>query len=232
MEMVVTEALAEDNPLSICYVIVECALPIALLVRDHEAARRYRAILHSAAERHGSMFWSHLDRCYAALLSTSDVMDAQNLSTLRQGIDELHSMAFDTYSVDLRNRLAHALYSVGRVDEALAMTIQTIKLVDETGERLWEADLLRAKAVFASHSRTSPALAEAERDLMASIDMARGQGALSLELRSAKDLANVLSAQDRREEARRILTAVYDRFTEGHHTPDLLEARELMASLG
>ena len=231
MEMVVADAVAEDNPLSICYVTAECALPVSLLVNDRDAARRYRLILRAAAERHGSMFWVHLDRCYAALLSTDGVMDAQNLSMLRQSIDDLHSMAFDTYSIDLRNRLAHALYGAGRVDEALAMTNQTLLQVAETGERQWEADLLRARANFASHARTPGVLLDAERDLVASIEIAQGQGALSLELRAAKDLARLLASQGRRDEARNVISGVYERFTEGHQTVDLLDARDLIAAL-
>ncbi len=68
-------------------------VPVSLLVNDRDAPRRYRLILRAVAERHGSVFWVHLDRCNAALLSTDGVMDAQNLSMLRQGIDDLHSMA-------------------------------------------------------------------------------------------------------------------------------------------
>lgn len=231
MEMVVADAVAEDNPLSICYVTTECALPVSLLVNDRAATRRYRLILQAAAERHGSLFWVHLDRCYAALLSSDGVLDAQNLSMLRQGIDELHSMSFDTYSIDLRNRLAHALYDAGRIDEALAMTNQTLRQVGTTSERLWEADLLRARARFASHGKTPAALVEAERDLVTSIDIARGQGALSLELRSAKDLARLLASQGRRDEARTLISGVYEQFTEGHQTLELRDARELIATL-
>ncbi len=231
MEMVVADALAEDNPLSICYVAAECALPVSLLVNDREATRRYRLILQAAAERHGSMFWVHLDRCYAALLSNDGVLDAQNLSLLRQGIDELHSMAFDTYSIDLRNRLAHALFDAGRVDEALAMTNQTLRQVSATGERQWEAELLRARANFGNRAKTREALADARRDLVASIGIARAQGALSLELRSGKDLARLLAAEGAREEAHRLISGVYDRFSEGHQTTDLREARDLIAAL-
>ena len=58
--------------------------------------------------------------------------------------------------------------------------------------------------------------------------MAREQGALFWELRAALSLARLKATQGRPEEAKRVLTPVYDRFTEGFETADLRAARAML----
>jgi predicted ATPase len=54
-----------------------------------------------------------------------------------------------------------------------------------------------------------------------------GRGARSLELRAAMSLCRLWREQDRRKEARQLLTAEYSWFTEGFDTEDLKEAKAL-----
>ena len=64
-----------------------------------------------------------------------------------------------------------------------------------------------------------------------SLAIAREQGALALELRSACTLASWLSERGQRGQARRALSSVYKRFTEGFDTADLRIARRLIKDL-
>jgi predicted ATPase len=73
--------------------------------------------------------------------------------------------------------------------------------------------------------------AAAEACLRASLDVARGQQAKSLELRAATSLARLLDRDHRRDEARDLLTAVYGWFTEGFDTLDLKDAKALLGEL-
>jgi predicted ATPase len=61
--------------------------------------------------------------------------------------------------------------------------------------------------------------------------MAREQGALFWELRVALSVARLRVSQGRQHEARAPLAAVYDRFTEGFATADMLAARTLLDEL-
>jgi predicted ATPase len=63
------------------------------------------------------------------------------------------------------------------------------------------------------------------------ISVARHQQAKSLELRAAMSLARFWRNHDRRGEARDLLAAVYDWFTEGFETPDLKDAKALLDEL-
>ena len=78
----------------------------------------------------------------------------------------------------------------------------------------------------------------AESDAIASqwfsraLDCARGQGCLALELRAATSLARLLHSKGRSAEAAACLQPIYDRFTEGFDTADLIAAKRLLDVLG
>ncbi len=71
----------------------------------------------------------------------------------------------------------------------------------------------------------------AEQNFLASLDWARRQQAKSWELRTSTSLARLLQSQGRRQEAYDLLAPIYDWFTEGFATKDLLEAKSLLAEL-
>jgi predicted ATPase len=71
----------------------------------------------------------------------------------------------------------------------------------------------------------------ADRYFNRAIEVARRQGALMWELRSATSLAGLKVQLGRRDEARQILGPVYDRFTEGFETTDLRSAKTMLESL-
>ena len=72
---------------------------------------------------------------------------------------------------------------------------------------------------------------EAEICFQQALDVARRQCAKSLELRAAMSLSRLWLRQGKRVEARQLLAAVYNWFTEGFETADLQEARTLLAGL-
>ena len=72
----------------------------------------------------------------------------------------------------------------------------------------------------------------AEASLRKALDYASKQQTKSFEIRTATALAKLLLAQGKRDEARGILTPVYDWFTEGHNTADLVNARTVLSEIG
>ena len=61
---------------------------------------------------------------------------------------------------------------------------------------------------------------------------AREYGALAWELRAAASLARLLGDQGRIADATACLQPIYDRFTEGFGTADLIAAKQLLDDLG
>jgi predicted ATPase len=122
--------------------------------------------------------------------------------------------------------LAEAALTHGMDQEASRALDMAFDLVERTGERWWEAELhrLRGKSLTKANGRTQ----EAETCYQKALQIAREQGARSLELRAATSLAQLWFDQDKAQDARNLLAPVYDWFTEGFDTPDLKDARALL----
>jgi predicted ATPase len=74
--------------------------------------------------------------------------------------------------------------------------------------------------------------AEAAEELYRkALSIARGQEAKLWELRAAMSLARLRRDQGRHAEARELLAPVYNWFTEGFDTQDLIEAKALLRGL-
>lgn len=71
-----------------------------------------------------------------------------------------------------------------------------------------------------------------ERCFVRSLEIARRQEAKSLELRAVMSLSRLWAQQDKQRAAHALLAEVYHWFTEGFDTPDLIDARALLAELG
>ena len=77
----------------------------------------------------------------------------------------------------------------------------------------------------------SPLQIEAEACFQRALDIARRQGAKSLELRAVLSLVRLWQQQGKRDDARQLLAEIYGWFTEGFDTADLQEAKTLLREL-
>jgi predicted ATPase len=108
--------------------------------------------------------------------------------------------------------------------------VQALDRVKTTGERLYEAELHRLMGeVLSSHPERD--LAEAKACFRRAVEVAKEQGAKSLELRAATSLAGLWAEQGKRAQARDLLAPVYGWFTEGFDTADLKDAKALLDEL-
>jgi predicted ATPase len=112
-----------------------------------------------------------------------------------------------------------------RVTEALNLTQRTgARYVDSELQRL-RGELLRAAGAGA---------ADIEAAFRLALEIAQRQEAKALELRAAVDFTRWWAAQGaavEKAEGQRLLEDVYSWFTEGHETPDLHAARQLLDDL-
>jgi len=122
--------------------------------------------------------------------------------------------------------LAETAIANGMDQEASRALRMAFDLVERTGERWWEAELhrLRGQILTKTNGRTQ----EAEICYQNAIEIAREQGAKSLELRAATSLSQLWFDQNKEQDARNLLAPVYDWFTEGFDTPDLKDARTFL----
>jgi len=115
--------------------------------------------------------------------------------------------------------------SKSALDEALTKS-------DHDEQRWWIAELLRIKAELILLAEGADAAPTAEAHLQDALAWTRRQGALSLDLRCATDLARLWQQQGRSAPARDLVAPIYARFTEGFATADLEAAKALLGSLG
>jgi hypothetical protein len=121
-----------------------------------------------------------------------------------------------------------SLVALGRhaAGEALLRTIR--QQIEVSGERWYEADAYRLEGGLRL-AQADPAAAE--RSYGIAIEVALRQEAKLLELRASRDLARLWAEQGERQRALDLLAPVYDWFTEGFETPDLVEAKALLDGL-
>jgi predicted ATPase len=121
--------------------------------------------------------------------------------------------------------LAEMLAGAGRIDEGLQAVEEGFVHAERTLEGGYLAELHRMRGELLALSGD---MAAAEDSLRLAIARAVEQQAKSFELRAATGLAKLLLARGRRDDARLALAAVYDWFTEGHTTRDLMAARAVL----
>jgi len=110
------------------------------------------------------------------------------------------------------------------------VTAEALGLVHQNGETWWEAGIHRLRAELLLKQNCANSL-EPQVSLERAIEIARRQGAKSLELRATTSLARLLRDTRRRDEARVLLVEIYNWFTEGFDTTDLKDAKDLLDEL-
>jgi class 3 adenylate cyclase/tetratricopeptide (TPR) repeat protein/predicted Ser/Thr protein kinase len=123
--------------------------------------------------------------------------------------------------------IAHVHLKQGQLQEGLDAVAEGLRWEEETGEYGYDAGLRRLQGELLRHMGDE---AEATRCFLQAIDVARRQGARLLELRSAVSLGRQLQEQGRPEEAHSLLSRCYEGFEPGLDSPDLRDARDLLAS--
>ena len=131
---------------------------------------------------------------------------------------------------DKRALLAQGYSRIGRTDEALKILNQALERIEQTGEQIAHAEILRLKGEIILMCNGA-ALVEAEHCFRAAPEVARQQEARWWELRTSVSLARLLRDTNRRDEAHAMLAEIYNWFTEGFDLPDLKEAKALLDEL-
>ncbi len=153
---------------------------------------------------------------------------------MRQGVDAWQATGAEALLSQFLILLAEAYKKGGQAEEGLRVLAEAHDHVDKTGERYYEAELYRLKGELTLQSEVQsprPKVEAAEAYFLRAIEITRKQQAKSLELRAVMSLARLWQQQGKRTEAHRLLSEVYNWFTEGFDTTDLQEAKVLLEQL-
>ena len=225
----VEDARVVDHALSLCNAL-EVPCLIEIWSGDGGAGRSVTALLDHSA-RHALDVRHRGARCFhgALLIERGEV--SGGLEFLRTALDELREMSFVPYYPVTLGALARAWPGSGRSlrpSRRLTRRSPSPSVTTSAGDRGAPAYQGRA-----GPAAGGPGAARAAEELFRqALEWARGQGALSMELRGAIGLARLWQAQGRSGEAGELLAPIHGRFTEGFDTADLQAAKTLLDRIG
>jgi predicted ATPase len=195
---------------------------------DLAAAGQAVTMLMNLAASLSAPFWKTLANCLEGKLLIRRGEFANGSAILRRALDTCEKTGWTICHPEFLGALAEGLAGQRRFAEALRVIDQALATADRGGERWFVPELLRTKGEILLQGAFDQSVSAAELCFAEALDAAREQGALSWELRIALSVARLRIGQDRQDDARQLLTQVYDRFTEGFETPDLLCASALL----
>jgi predicted ATPase len=126
--------------------------------------------------------------------------------------------------------LGDAYTQFGRFEEAHNVLDEGLTIAERTGDRCHEAELHRVKGeLLLAESPDQSAMAE--DCFRRAIKTAQRQLSRAWELRATMSLARLCQQQDRNDEAHIALVGIYEKYSEGFTTPDLVDAKKLLEEL-
>lgn len=198
--------------------------------REAAAAQEHAEALLGLARERGFAVWIAFGGVLRGWALVEQGRRDEGMRELRAGIEAWRATDAEVDVPYFLALLAEASATGGGVDEGLAMLAEALELAHRCRDVYWEPEIHRLKGQLLLQ-RSAGAGAEAEASYRRALDVARLQHARSLELRAAMSLGRLWTARGEREHARSLLAEVYAEFTEGFETPDLVNARSLLAEL-
>ena len=227
MDNTLAHARELDNPNSVGISLLFLAQLCQLRREPEPATKRAEEALAVAAE-HGLPaleLWCLLPRGWARA-QLGDV--AGGIADIRAGMDRRRAFGMGAVWPWFLALIAEAHGLIGQVQEGLTALDEALDWVQRNDERLYEAEVHRIRGELLLQKGVPD---EAETCFQQALTVARDQQARSWELRAATGMGRMWLQQNRIEEARALLTPVYDWFTEGFDTADLIEAKALLDQL-
>ena len=207
---------------------------VAYYRRDRQSLKHFFEQVVEQARAQGS-FWEPLAETFLGWAGA----DRQQL---RQGFDGYLSSGSRLQRPQIYAALAEVALWQGDAEQARRDLERARAAIDETGERYFEAEVLRIRGEVAllddsngsndsNDSDNGTGRRRAEEHFRQSLAVATEQGNQAIALRTTTSLCRLLRADNRMGEARELLAQAYGELTEGFDTPDLQQARELFATL-
>jgi len=122
------------------------------------------------------------------------------------------------------------LAKTGQRELAYSTICEAITWVETHGSILSFIELLRVKGEILTSMSEQPT-SEGEACLLQSLQLAQERGLLSLELRVGIRLARLWAVRGQRNKALELLDPIFNRFSEGFQTRDLVAAANLLQQL-
>ena len=222
----IVEAGQLDHPVSFCIALV-WAIPTAIWAGELVLASEIIERLANIARQYLLTQFEGLALGWQGALLVRTGEAAEGLTLLQQSLQAQVLVRHALMRASFLVEIAIGQLDTGRSDSALATIEEVLRRIDENGEEIILPEALRIKAeiILAQDARN---FGQADELLERSLNHARGQSALSWELRSAISLARAKRHLGADEGSRGLLSEIVGRFTEGFETADIRTARALL----
>ena len=219
-----------SHPHTLVYTICHARGFMDLFSRRCDDTRSYAGLVVSLCTENGFSHWINCGRILEGWGEIRQGKVDQGIELLRAGMASWQKAGARLWLPILLTLKAEAYVETGRGDAALEVIEEALAVSKVTGERWAMAEVLRVKGrllQILGRAETG----EIERILINGLEIARAQQARCWELRISCDLARLWQGQGREREALKLLESIYEQFTEGFDTRDLVEAKALLENL-
>ena len=225
----IKDAERADHPVSLT-IVLHWAASVFLWIRDLPDAEKHIDWFIARAETHSLGPSVAIGGGFKGELAISRGDAKGGVENLQSCLEKLHAARYELLTTAFNISIIQGLAAMGQFAEGMTLIDETIRLVEANGDFSYMPELLRVKGgLFLSMSQ--PLVDNAEACFMQSLERSRRQGARAWELRAATSLAWLLRDQGRSADAIACLQPIYDRFTEGFDTADLIAAKQLLDDL-
>jgi predicted ATPase len=209
------------------------AFALSLTAQCHQFRREVRVTQARAeaalnlAQEQGFPYWMAVSSLMRGWALAHQGQVKEGIEQMTQGLRAYRATGAVALQPCFLALLAEAHGTIGEPEAGLPVLTEALTLADTTGERWYEPELYRLKGELLLQL-SSDNQAEAETCFHHALEITQTQQAKSFELRAATSLAHLWQQQGKHQEAYNLLAPVYNWFTEGFDTADLIEAKALL----
>jgi len=227
-ETVLSNAIESGHPFVLARALLQCTWQDDLHREIAQTKSRAAALIRLVTEHqfHGLLAQARL---YEACVLIEEGNAERGLARLQQAIAELHASGYSMAKCHHASLQARGYAALGQSQAGLDVIDAALAAAHQSGEHWIGAELHRLKGELLLMQGASAGVVQSYFEQ--AIEIARRQQAKMWELRATVSLCRLWQVQGQSAAAHSRLAAIHGWFTEGFTTPDLLEAKSLLAEL-
>jgi class 3 adenylate cyclase/predicted ATPase len=224
----ITQAKRIEHFNSIAYSL--CFVSLLIMLRlDVDTLKRTAGELLKLAEQNNAAYWAKWAKPMLGWIRAQEGDIKAGIQDMHQSTAELKEQGANLWVPQTLLLEAEILGRAGQVQDADRLLDEAQALIEPLDQRFYEAELYRVRGMVALWAGGGFDVVSANFDR--AIDVARQQNSRFLELRATMSKARLYLKRGMREPARKLLTPIYQSFSEGLGTTDLVEARTFLCEV-
>jgi class 3 adenylate cyclase/predicted ATPase len=209
---------------SLCFVSL-----LIMLRRDTAKLKSTAGELLQLAEQYSAAYWALWAKPMLGWIAAQEGDIETGIRQMHESTEKLQKQKANLWVPQTLLLEAEILGKAAQYQRAYSLIDAAQALIEPLEQRFYEAELHRVRGAVLMAEQ--PGSLKASESLDRAIDVARRQNSRFLELRACVSKARLSRDRGMRAEARDILMGIYQSFSEGHDTADMMEARTLLDEL-